>query len=81
MSFSSVARLFTPEGAVWDSSLKAFALNGVEVTDRIEIAPINTAIDNVNVDTSNGPAYDLLGRPVNDTYHGIVIRDGKKRVQ
>ena len=30
---------------------------------------------------NDGQAYDLLGRPVNDTYHGIVIRDGKKRVQ
>jgi|GEM_PF-4495136 len=69
-----------PEGAVWDSSLKAFAVNGVEVTDRIEIAPINTAIDGVNADTSNGPAYDLLGRPVDDTYHGIVIQGGKKLV-
>jgi len=63
------------------SDTAASAVNGVEVTDRIEIAPINTAIDNVNADTPNGPAYDLLGRPVDDTYHGIVIRDGKKYVQ
>ena len=41
----------------------------------------NHAIDDVNADTSYGPAYDLLVRPVNDTYHGIVIRDGKKYVQ
>jgi len=40
-----------------------------------------TTIDGVNADTANGPAYDLLGRQVNDTYHGIVIRDGKKMVQ
>ena len=39
-----------------------------------------TSIDNVNADTSNGPAYDLLGRPVNDTYRGIVIQGGKKLV-
>ena len=23
-------------------------------------------------------AYDLLGRPVTDQYHGIMIRNGKK---
>ena len=40
-----------------------------------------TAIKDVNADAPNGQAYDLLGRPVNDTYHGIVIRDGKKMVQ
>lgn len=70
-----------PEGAVWDSNLKAFTLNGVEVTDRIEIAPVNTAIDGVNADTPNDPAYDLLGRPVDANYRGIVIQGGKKMVQ
>ena len=70
-----------PEGAVWDSSLKAFAVNGVEVTDRIEIAPINTPIEEVKEDVLTGPAYDVLGRPVDANYRGIVIRDGKKKVQ
>ena len=26
-------------------------------------------------------AYDLLGRPVDDSYQGIVIRNGKKTLQ
>lgn len=25
--------------------------------------------------------YNLFGQPVDDTYHGIVIQGGKKRVQ
>ncbi len=29
----------------------------------------------------NGQAYDLLGRPVDSNYHGIVIQNNKKRIQ
>ena len=72
------SKIVYPEGAVWDSNLKTFTLNGVEVTDRIEIAPINTAIAEVKEDIPTGPAYDVLGRPVDANYRGIVIRDGKK---
>ncbi len=28
----------------------------------------------------NGQAYDLLGRPVDESYRGIVIKDGKKTI-
>lgn len=30
---------------------------------------------------ADGQAYDLLGRPVNDTYKGVVIQDGKKIIR
>ena len=29
----------------------------------------------------NGQAYDLLGRPVDSNYHGIVIQNNRKRIQ
>lgn len=32
-------------------------------------------------DMFNGQAYDILGRPVGNDYHGIVIQNGKKRLQ
>ena len=32
-------------------------------------------------DVFNGQAYDILGRPVGNDYHGIVIQNGKKRLQ
>lgn len=32
-------------------------------------------------DLFNGQAFDILGRPVGNDYHGIVIQNGKKRLQ
>jgi hypothetical protein len=31
-------------------------------------------------DTSDAPAYNLMGVPVNAGYRGIVIKNGKKMV-
>ena len=36
-----------------------------------------TGIEN-NTLRQNGQAYDILGRPVDNNYHGIVIQNGKK---
>ena len=38
-------------------------------------------IRNVGEDNLSGQAYDLLGRPVDASYNGIVIRGGKKYIQ
>ena len=38
-------------------------------------------VRNIGEDNLSGQAYDLLGRPVDATYNGIVIRGGKKVLQ
>ena len=43
--------------------------NGVIPTEAIEtISPLD----------KNAPMYDILGRPVNESYHGIIIQNGQK---
>lgn len=39
----------------------------------------NVAVD--NVDNANAPVYNLMGIQVDDSYKGIVIKNGKKYVQ
>ena len=39
-----------------------------------------TGIENTTIQ-QDGQAYDLLGRPVDENYHGIVIKNGKKYIQ
>ena len=41
---------------------------------------INTAIRSVVSDEREIPAYNVMGQPVGDDYHGIVIKNGKKFV-
>ena len=40
--------------------------------------PVIEAVETINSDAFNNQAYDLLGRPVDDSYQGIVIIHGKK---
>ena len=40
----------------------------------------STSIEEVKEDIPSGPAYDILGRPVDANYRGIVIQGGKKMV-
>lgn len=40
-----------------------------------------TGLEEQNTPVFDGQAYDLLGRPVGDSYHGVVIQNGKKRIQ
>ena len=46
----------------------------------VPIHRLPTAIENTT-DSQNTQAYDVLGRPVDSNYHGIVIQNGKKRIQ
>ena len=45
----------------------------------------NDALPDIKTDAewiySNDIPYNILGQPVDETYHGIVIQNGKKRVQ
>ena len=37
-----------------------------------------TDVEQTESEQTNTPPYDILGRPVDDSYHGIVIMRGKK---
>ena len=43
--------------------------------------PVIEAVEMIGNDAFSNQAYDLLGRPVDDSYQGIVIRNGKKTLQ
>lgn len=43
--------------------------------------PIESDVFSANLDASEGKAYDLLGRPVDDSFQGVVIVQGKKVLQ
>ena len=43
--------------------------------------PPTDGIEETEAVLFNGQAYDILGRPVDEHYHGIVIQNGKKRIQ
>lgn len=43
--------------------------------------PVIEAVEMIDNDAFSNQAYDLLGRPVDDSYQGIVIRNGKKTLQ
>ena len=43
--------------------------------------PPSDGIEETEAVLFNGQAYDILGRPVDENYHGIVIQNGKKRIQ
>ena len=42
--------------------------------------PSTEQVDEIK-ESLNGQAYDLLGRPVDENYHGIVIQNNKKHIQ
>ena len=39
-----------------------------------------TALEEIGFDAT-APAYDILGRPVDETYHGVVIQNGKRYIR
>lgn len=39
-----------------------------------------TALEEIGFDAT-APAYDILGRPVDATYHGVVIQNGKRYIR
>lgn len=60
-------------GASWQYNFEdfvAFDLNGGDLS----IKPV------IN-EQNNGTSHDLMGRRVTDSYHGIVIKDGKKYIK
>lgn len=38
-------------------------------------------VSNTTSGATDGPAYNILGQPVDDTYRGVVIRKGQKQVR
>ena len=61
---------------VWEASTGMNKLNAT-----ITITPDVLGVEDVDADPFNGQAYDILGRPVDETYHGIVIQNGSKHIQ
>lgn len=61
---------------VWEASTGMNKLNAT-----ITITPNASDVEDVEAEDFNAPIYDILGRPVDENYHGIVIQNGKKRIQ
>ena len=40
-----------------------------------------TGVEQTNTNAISTQAYDILGRPLDESYHGIVIQNGQKRIQ
>jgi hypothetical protein len=65
---------------VWEESTGMNKLNAsIVVSKNSEDPP--TGLDDCEAEQQDGQAYDILGRPVDENYHGIVIRNGKKIIQ
>ena len=60
-----------------NTSLKYSELFTLTVTDASDIHQVTDGLQQ----TAEGPAYDLQGRMVGDSYRGVVIRNGKKVVK
>ena len=60
-----------------NTSLKYSELFTLTVTDASDIRQVTDGLQQ----TAEGPAYDLQGRMVGDSYRGVVIRNGKKVVK
>ena len=58
---------------VWEASTGMNKLNAT-----VTIAGQADGVDNVQVFDENAPMYDLLGRPVDKSYHGVVLQNGHK---
>ena len=61
---------------VWDASTGMNKLNAT-----LTITPDVLGVEEVEADPFHGQAYDILGRPVDDTYHGFVIQNGEKHIK
>lgn len=65
---------------VWEESTGMNKLNAsIVVSKNSEDPP--TGLDDCEAEQQDGQAYDILGRPVDENYHGMVIRNGKKIIQ
>ena len=45
------------------------------------LVSVTSGIHAVTIDDANAPAYSLDGRRVDESYHGVVIKNGKKYVK
>ena len=61
---------------VWEA---ATGMNKLNAT--VTITPDALGMEDVEADPFQGQAYDVLGRPVDSNYHGIVIQNGQKHIQ
>ena len=62
---------------VWDSTT---GMNKLNASVTVAGDPIQ-GIDEVLTQATDGPAYDLLGRPVDEHYHGVVVQNGHKLIR
>ena len=61
-------------------TMPAKAVTIIAYFEAIDDALPMTPADPADTDPDHTP-YNILGQPVDETYHGIVIQNGKKRVQ
>ena len=82
-SYASAGYLYgyTPDGTPVFDRQKVY-INPAHII-AFPTASTPTAIDAIygNKSQDNGITYDLLGRPVDDNYRGIVIKNGKKFIK
>lgn len=59
-------------------------MGGLGETSNEVVYPVSTGIDTIAANTatnSNAPAFNLAGQRVGKSFHGIVIKNGKKTIQ
>lgn len=61
---------------VWEASTGMNKLNA-----SIKIAEGHSDLESVQALDENAPMYDVLGRPVDKSYQGIIIQDNKKYIK
>ena len=66
---------------LWDDTLGMNRLNASVTITGGQEPPANEGIDQTVADAFDGKTYDLLGRPVDESYQGIVIQNGNKHIQ
>lgn len=66
---------------IWDAALGMNRLNASVIITGGQEPPANEAIDNTSAEVLNGQVFDLLGRPVDDSYQGIVVQNGNKLIR
>ena len=62
---------------VWDSST---GMNKLNASVTVAGEPIQ-GLEDVITQVSGGPTYDLLGRQVDESYHGVIVQNGHKFIQ
>ena len=81
-TYTTVEGTFSRELKQGEQILR-ITINGANCNiDKIELkCTTPSGITDVNVDDAEQKSYDLLGRPVNGNYKGIIIKNGKKYIR